>query len=637
MLVSYSWIKKYVDIDIDAYALAEKLTNAGVIVDNVYDLSTNLDNCVIGKLEEVKKHENSDRLFICKVNVGDEILQIVTAAENVKQGQLVPVAKPGAHLPNGLKIKKSKLRGETSNGMLISLEELNYENKVMRQDEREGIFIFPEGSVKIGQSVESAFSRDDYLLELDLTPNRSDCSSIYGLAIEVGAILNKEVKLPKYDLQPDVKIDNLVIEIHNEKLCPHYYGIVFELTGDKESPLWMQNILRHASMRPTNLVVDIANFVMLETGQPLHTFDYDKIKDSKIIVREAADGEVIKTLDESKRVLSSDNLVIADAKDPIAIAGVMGGYDSEITKSTNRILLESAIFDHVSIRKTSREFNLFSDAASRFSKGIGRELSMLALVRFAQLFEELGAGKAISDVVKAGSDYEKYKTIILNPKKVVRIAGQHIKTNEMSNYLVRLGFGVKLLDNGHLEIKSPSRRIDIVEEIDLVEEVLRLKGFEDIKATLPKLDDIGLIPEKIRSRRKIKEVLRSNGASEAVNYAFYGPEDIDRLNMNAENSVDSSILIGNPLSSRNSVMRTTLLPGLINSLIYNLNRQVKGLCLSEFGTVFNSVNKSDLPIENEMIGIIGAGVQKPISWYDKNIKYYNFYTIKGIVENIFLS
>ncbi|MFP4456584.1 MAG: phenylalanine--tRNA ligase subunit beta [Clostridia bacterium] len=632
MLMSYTWIKNYVDIDVDAYKLGDMLTNAGVIVDNVHDLNEGLNNCVVGKLIDVSKHKDSDRLYICKVDVGNETLQIVTAAENVKSGQLVPVAKVGAKLPNGLRIKKTNLRGIDSCGMLISLEELNYDVKVMQPEEKEGIFIFPPNSVSIGQEVSSALGMDDFLLELDLTPNRADCSSLFGMAIEVAALLNEEVKLPKYKISENDKQD-LSISIEDKDLCSQYYGIVLTLENNTQSPLWLQNRLRNASLRPISLVVDIANYVMLETGQPLHTFDFDRISEGKIIVRRAKEGEVIKTLDEKDRKVVNEDLLITDPEKAVGIAGVMGGFNSEITNSTKRILLESAIFNRESIRRTSRRLNIFSEAASRFSKGLGPELSKLALERFIQLYEELNVGKVVSNIVRAGEDPYLYKTIKLRPNKVSNLAGQDIKISNMSNYLVRLGFNVKMKDD-IFEVEVPSRRIDIIEEIDLVEEVLRMEGFSGIKSTQPDLTLHGNLPENVQSRRNIKEILRASGASEAVNYSFHSPEEIETLKLTDNHGVDKSVLIDNPISSKLSVMRTTLLPGLVSNVKYNLNRQVKGILLAEFGTVFLPKEKS-LPIEHEMFGIIAAGVKNDESWFNKEISEYDFFDVKGIIETVF--
>ncbi len=632
MLMSYSWITKYVDIDVDAFKLGDLLTNAGVIVDNVHDISKGLENCVVGKLLKVTKHQDSDRLFICKVDVGDEVLQIITAAENVEEGQLVPVAKVGAKLPNGLEIKEAKLRGLNSCGMLISLEELNYEAKVMQPEEKEGIFIFPQNSVEIGQKVDEALGLNDYLLELDLTPNRADCSSIFGMAIEVAALLNKDINLPEHNIIVKDQED-IHIEIENEQLCSQYYGVVLTLDNNNQSPLWMQNRLRNASMRPISLVVDIANYVMLETGQPLHTFDYDVISNNKIIVRNANQGEMIKTLDGKERVLSTEDLLITDPEKPVGIAGVMGGFNSEITPSTKKILLESAIFNRESIRRTSRRLNIFSEAASRFSKGLGPELSEIALNRFVQLYEDLGVGEVVSNITKAGKESDLHKTIKLRPQRVNTLAGQEIKISNMSNYLVRLGFKVKMVDDVFI-VEVPARRVDISEEIDLVEEVLRLEGFSGIKSTQPSLTLKGELPKNIKSRRKIKEILRASGASEVVNYSFYSPEEIENLNLSGKYGKENSVLIDNPISSKLSIMRTTLLPGLISNVKYNINRQVKGILLSEFGTVFYPTEEK-LPKEEEMFAIIAAGERLGQTWYNKEVHNYNFYDIKGIIEAIF--
>ncbi|QOR35628.1 phenylalanine--tRNA ligase subunit beta [Clostridium sp. 'deep sea'] len=637
MLISYNWLKEYVDIKIDAYDLAKRLTDAGVVVDNIYDQQAGFDFCVVGRLNEVVRHTNSDKLWLCQVDVGEETVQIVTGAQNVKQDQLVPVARVGANLPNGVKIKKSKLRGVDSFGMLISLEELGYDNKVMHQEEKEGIFILPNNIAQPGTPLSKVFDREDYLLELDLTPNRADCSSVVGLAYEVAALLGGEVKLPSYYV--DKKDNNLAqelikIAIEDSDLCCQYSARVIKDIKDGQSPFWMQNRLRHAGMRPISLIVDIANYVMIEHGQPLHTFDYHKIENQQIIVRRAKENEQITTLDEVQRKLNTNDLVIADDKQAVAIAGVMGGFNSEVTNETKTILLESACFTGPSIRRTSRSLGLASEASSRFSKGIEQSRVLHGLNRFAYLIEHLNAGTVVNGVVSDIKSVEQEVEILFNPQQASAVADANIPTEEMVAYFQKLGFSVKQ-QNSNLLVTIPTRRPDITTKIDLVEEVLRLRGYDKIGSTLPHIEESGKLPMPIKNRRLARTTLRGLGVSEVVALAFHGEEELNNLKLSKNDKLKSYIKISNPLSSNQSIMRTSMLPGLLQAAKYNLNRQQASVCISEIGRVFHKVEDRELPIENEMIGILAGGPIGEKEWHKKEVANYDFYSVKGIVECLF--
>ncbi len=636
MLISYNWLKEYVKIDINAYELADLLTAAGVIVDNVHDLNQGLAQCVVGKLLDVKKHINSDRLWICQVDVGTEVIQIVTGADNVAPGQFVPVAKVGATLPNGLKIKRSSLRGEESCGMLISLEELGYENKVMQPEEKEGIYILPDNVSEVGSELGPVLGRDDYLLELDLTPNRADCSYMTGLAYEVAALLKTEVRLPAYycDNHLSNEVEKMVtIDIEAADLCPQYSARMFKNIKRQPAPLWMQNRLRHAGMRPISLIVDIANYVMLEHGQPLHTFDYEKIEDKHIIVRKAKAQEKIETLDRITRVLAASDLTIADPNGPIAIAGVMGGHDSEVSEHTTTMLLESASFSGPSIRRTARSLGLNSEASARFSKGIEQGRVMPALNRFAQLTKELAAGEIVPGTVSDFAASEEQAVIHFDPDHASRVAGSPITAEETIGYFERLGFSVEK-SNDNLLVTIPTRRPDITSSIDLVEEVLRLRGYEKIGSTLPCVEGSGQLPLAIRNRRLVRNLLRSMGADEVVSYAFHSPEELDLLRLPENDNLRQTVKISNPLTSTQSIMRTSMLPGMLQAAKYNLNRQRNGMLIAEVGRVFLKMDDGDLPVEHEMAGILMGGLISEKNWYEQTPQQYDFYSMKGIIEAI---
>ena len=636
MLISYKWLQEYVDINVSAQELAHRLTNAGVAVDNIYDLSTGLDNCLVGKLLSVKPHQNSDHLVICQVDLGSEQVQIVTGAPNVRAGQTVPVACVGAKLPNGVKIKASSLRGEVSNGMLISLNEIGYDNKVMHPEEREGIFILPDDIAAPGTPLVGVLDRDDVMMELDLTPNRADCSSYLGLAYEVSALLGTAVRMPQ--LYRDTTSENQVAEMVDVKiidrdLCSRYSTRIFkEITGNV-TPLWMQMRLRHSGMRPISLLVDIANYVMLEVGQPLHTFDYEKIGGQQIIVRKARTGEMLKTLDGIDRTLQEDQLMICDQSQPIAIAGVMGGFDSEVTSATELVLLEAANFYGPNIRHTSRILGLSSEASGRYSKGIEQAKVELGLNRFAYLVEVLKAGTIIPGVVTDMDELPDSIVIKLRPERVCQIAGAKISTNEMIEHLTRLGLGVESVGRDLL-VTAPARRPDLLTEIDLVEEVLRLHSFDNIKSTQPKIDGSGVMPVAYSLRRELRTLLRAHQANEVVSYAFHDPVELDQLLLPEDDELRHVVELSNPLSQAQSIMRTSLLPGLLRAAKYNLNRQRKGIFLSEVGRVFFNTSEDQLPIEYEMMGLLAGGVKREKSWNTSDTERYDFFTLKGVIESV---
>lgn len=636
MLVSYRWLQDYVDINVSAETLAEKLTAAGIIVDQVYYLGEGLDKCVIGRIERIEPHPNADKLLVCHVNTGQEqLLQVVTGAANVETGQFVPVALPGAVLPDGTEIKPTEFRGIASQGMLLSALEIGYEAKVLSPAERDGILILPSSEVSIGQGVAEALELNDCLLELDLTPNRADCSSMIGLAYEVAAVLGTTIKplqLCKEIFQGDDAAELISVEIAAPELCSQYSCSILDDIRIQPSPLWLQNRLRKSGIRPINVMVDITNYVMLELGQPLHAFDYDKIVGHKIIVRRAASGEQLITLDEVERSLTDEMLVIADSEKAVGIAGVMGGLDSEVKPDTRRVLLESASFHYASVRRTARALGLNTEAASRFGKGIDQNNVDLALQRTAYLVKQLDVARVVPGVVSNTISKPGQAEITLRPQRVNSLLGTDIPVEVMIDILERLHFKVNRVQGNVLKVVAPTRRLDIKREVDLVEEIARLYGYDNIHGTMPvNRDHRGRLTREQKLRRKTRTILRALGANEIVTYSFRSPKELDLLLLQRDNPLRSVVVLSNPLSEQHSVMRTSLVPGLLDSARYNLHRQQEGVLLFEVGHVFYSNGKNKLPDEVQMVGLVAGGMAQNKTW-NTPARQHDFFTVKGIVE-----
>lgn len=622
MLLPINWLKDYVDIKENSRSLADELTMSGSHVESIISLKEEIKNVVVGRIENIEKHENADKLVICNVNVGSEILTIVTGAKNLTEGDYVPVAVIGATLPGDFKIEKTDFRGVDSFGMLCSLKELGYGDNVIPKEMKDGIYILDK-EYPLGQSIKEVMGIDEDIIEFEITPNRPDCLSIIGMARETVATFGLKLKEPVIEIKNEVEdineyINSIEIESPN---CNRYYARVVKDVKIEPSPMWLQNRLMEAGVRPTNNMVDITNYVMLEYGEPLHAFDAEKIEGKKIIVRQAVDGEKIKTLDEVERELDINDLVIADEKDPIAIAGVMGGFDTEISKDTNVVLLEGANFDSKSIRLTSKKCNLRSEASTRFEKGIDSNLSKLAVNRACQLIEEIGAGVVVKGNIDVYKEVKIGKTITVRPERTNKMLGIDISTEKMVEYLNNLGITSEERE-GLIYSNIPTYRLDLEMEIDLIEEIGRLYGFHNIKSKpLVGVLTRGEKPYDRRIEDKTKTILKGLGLNEVMTYSFISPKSYDKINLPENSTQRNYIKLINPLGEDYSVMRTTLISNMLDLLSRNYNRGVKNCALYEIGNIFipRELPVSRLPEEKKILSFGMYGEK-------------DFYSLKEVVD-----
>lgn len=632
MLVSLNWLKKYVNTqDLSPEELAEKITRSGIEVDAVIDRDLGMTNVVVGKVESKEKHPDADKLNVCQVDVGEgELRQIICGAPNVAAGQKVIVALPGARLPGGVKIKKAKMRGVESNGMICSLQELGVESRLVPKTYAEGIYVLPEDSIPGSDALEIIGLRDT-VLELGLTPNRSDALSMLGVAYEVGAILSEEVKLPeiKYETVSEKAEDYLKLRIEAEE-NPLYAAKVIKNVKIGESPLWLQHHLMAAGIRPHNNVVDITNYILMEYGQPLHAFDYDSLKTKEIVVRLAKEGEKIVTLDDQERTLNAHNLVITNGLEPVAIAGVMGGANSEVTDSTTTVVIESAYFEGLSVRRTSKELGLRSDSSARFEKGVDPNRVLLAAERAAQLLVELAGGEVLEGTVLIDHLDKTPAHVVVSPDFINARLGMKISLEDMLSILEHLKFDVEV-SNGMLSINVPTRRQDIKIEEDIVEEIARLYGYDEIPMTLPEgKDQVGGLTPYQAKRRVVRDFMESAGLYQAVTYSLTSEELAQKFALKRENT--TRLLM--PMSEERSTLRQSLLPHLVEAVSYNIARQADSVALYEIGSVFLGQTVEELPYEEEHVAFVITGKWVDNAWQGEK-RNVDFFVAKGIVEGLF--
>ncbi|RUL56384.1 phenylalanine--tRNA ligase subunit beta [Lysinibacillus antri] len=632
MLVSLNWLKQYVDIDgLTHEELAEKITRSGIEVDAVIDRAQGMTNVVVGYVVSKEKHPDADKLNVCQVEVGEgDVRQIICGAPNVDAGQKVIVALPGARLPGGIKIKKAKMRGQESNGMICSLQELGIEGRVVPKAYADGIYVLPEDAVPGSDALELVGLRDT-VLELGLTPNRSDALSMLGVAYEVGAILSRDVKLPEinYETSYEKAADYLNLRVE-AKENPLYAAKVVKNVKIAQSPLWLQHYLMAAGVRPHNNVVDITNYILMEYGQPLHAFDYDSLKTKEIVVRLANEGENIVTLDDQERTLKAHNLVITNGVEPVAVAGVMGGANSEVTESTTTVVIESAYFEGLSVRRTSKELGLRSDSSARFEKGVDPNRVLVAAERAAQLLAELAGGEVLDGTVLVDDLDKTPARVVVSPDFINARLGMKISLEDMLSILNRLKFDVEAA-NGLLIIDAPTRRQDIKIEEDIVEEIARLYGYDEIPMTLPEGNDQvgGLTPYQAK-RRVARNFLEGAGLYQAVTYSLTSAELSQKYALKAEET--TKLLM--PMSEERSTLRQSLLPHLIESASYNVARNAETVALYEIGSVFLGKTAEDLPYEEEHVAVVVTGKWVDNAWQGEKVTA-DFFIVKGIVEGLF--
>ncbi|MBB6282570.1 phenylalanine--tRNA ligase subunit beta [Geobacillus subterraneus] len=633
MLVSYRWLGEYVDLTgVTAEELADRITKSGIEVERVEVLNRGMKGVVIGHVLECEPHPNADKLRKCLVDLGEsEPVQIICGAPNVAKGQNVAVAKVGAVLPGHFKIKRAKLRGEESNGMICSLQELGVEAKVVPKEYAEGIFVFPSDA-PVGADALEWLGLHDEVLELALTPNRADCLSMIGVAYEVAAILGRDVKLPEAVVRENnEKIhDYISVRVDAPEDNPLYAGRIVKNVQIGPSPLWMQARLMAAGIRPHNNVVDITNYILLEYGQPLHAFDYDRLGSKEIVVRRAKAGETIVTLDDAERKLTEDHLVITNGHEPIALAGVMGGANSEVRDDTKTVFIEAAYFTSPVIRQAVKDHGLRSEASTRFEKGIDPARTKEALERAAALMAEYAGGEVVGGIVEASTWKEEPVVVTVTLERINGVLGTVMTKEEVADILSNLQFSFAE-DNGTFTIHVPSRRRDIAIEEDIIEEVARLYGYDHLPATLPVAEaKPGELTPYQAKRRRVRRYLEGAGLFQAITYSLTSPDKALQFALETAEPVRLAL----PMSEERSVLRQSLVPHLLEAASYNRARQVENVALYEIGSVYLSKGENVQPAENERLAGVITGLWHAHLWQGEK-KAADFYVAKGVLDGLF--
>lgn len=639
MQVSIKWLKDYIDFTETPEQLADKLTMAGIPVENVVDPGEGLEKVVTGRIEKLEPHQNSDHLQICTMNIGlAENIIIVTGAQNVAEGQVVPVAMVGAHLPNGMKISKGKLRGVASSGMLCSAQELKLDLEKLPEEQKTGIFILPSDT-PVGIPAKDVLGLNDVVLEFELTANRADCFSVFGLVREIAAITGNKPHFPEIKVNEDdnTKLNDIFsIEIADPDLCSRFSTRMLKNVKIGPSPEWMQQRLEGAGIRSINNVVDVTNFVMIELGHPMHAYDYDKITGKKLIARRAIEGEELHTLDDTSRKAKGEMLVIADSEKAAGLAGIMGGFETEITDTTTTVVLESADFYGPCIRRTARACGLSSEASGRFERGVDSETTIKALDRAAQLLQEMGACTVCEGIVDVYPNPKQANYVTFTPEQINNHLGTNIAKDVMLNIITSVGFDVTKDENDEITVKVPSWRNDVTCMADISEEIARLHGFDKIKSTLPN----GVSMQGTQSAKqtfidKVKASLSSQGLYETISFALTNEETFNKLNIPQDSPLRKAVPIMNPLSDEYPLVRTTLLSSIFDNLARNLARKNDDVALFEVGSVFfpKALPVTELP--DEVVKIAGAitGRRNAQGWNQTN-DMVDFYDAKGIIEEL---
>ncbi len=633
MNTSLSWIKAYVpELDVSAQEYADAMTLSGTKVEGYEKMDADLDKIVIGRIEKIEKHPDADKLVVCQVNIGAETIQIVTGAPNVFEGAKVPVVLDGGRVagghdgsrtPGGIKIKKGKLRGVMSNGMMCSIEELGSNRDMYPESPEEGIYIFPE-EAQIGADAVQALGLDDVVVEYEVTSNRVDCFSVVGIAREAAATFDKKFEPPvvtETGNDEDVN-DYIKVSVENTQLCPRYCARVVKNIKIGPSPKWMQRRLASVGIRPINNLVDITNYVMEEYGQPMHAYDLDTISGRQIIVKTAQDGDIFTTLDGQERKLDQDVLMICDGEKEIGIAGIMGGENSMITDDVKTMLFEAACFDGVNIRKSSKRVGLRTDASGKFEKGLDPNNAKAAIDRACQLVEELGAGEVVGGTVDVYGKEKKPVRVPFDAEKINAMLGTDISEGEMLGYFKKIGLEY---DGETKEVISPTFRQDLFRLADLAEEVARFYGYDNIPTTLPSGEaTAGKLSFKLRIEQVARDIAEFCGFSQGMCYSFESPKVFDKLLLPADSPLRRTVEIMNPLGEDYSIMRTTSLNGMLTSLASNYNRRNKDVRLYELGNIYlpKSLPLTELPEER---------MQFTLGMYGKG----DFFSMKGVIEEFF--
>lgn len=627
MKASVEWLKEYSDIDVNAIELGDVLTMTGSKVETIEQKGNDIKNVVVGKILEIKKHPDADKLVVTKVDIGNETIQIVTGADNIKENDIVPIAKDGSELPGGVKIKKGQLRGIDSCGMMCSVGELGLELSDYPGQIEHGIMILDKSLEKeLGKDIVDVLNLKEDIIDFEITPNRPDCLSIEGLGRETAVSLNKEFKNPRKNID-ELKIDDkkdldgLTVDITAPDLCYRYIARIVKNVKIGPSPEWMKRRLKAYGVRSINNIVDITNYVMLEMGQPMHAFDINSIEGKHITVRRAKNGEIITTLDEQKRKLDENDLVISDEKKAVAIAGVMGGLNSEIEQDTKTVVFESAVFNGGSVRKTAKKVGLRTESSSRFEKGLSAENALRAINRAVELVELIGAGEVVEGKIDVYPTKQKINKIPLEVERINNLLGIKLSKQEMIDTLEKLEIKVE----NDMAI-APYFRMDLEFVADIAEEILRFYGYDKLETTLVNADTtIGIRNKEQKIQKKIREVLVNSGLSEIYTYGFVSEKDLEKSNIQEELK-KYAITIQNPLSDDYKLMRPTTVPSMMQILANNANKKNQNVKLFDisrnYKNINNEVQNGEVPLQEDIL---------TIGMYGEDV---DFYTLKGLIENV---
>lgn len=625
MRVSLNWLKDYIALDDDVDALAEKMTMLGLEIEAVERKGDEFKSLVVGEIKSIEPHPDADKLVVCQTDVGAEVVEIVCGAKNMKVGDRVPTVLVGGSLPGGFKIGKRKMRGVTSHGMMCSAKELGL------GEDHSGLLILKDHA-EPGADVLDLLHMRDVVFEIEITPNRGDWASMVGIARELAAAYGKQYCLPKPNIPengpPIAEFTSVTIE--DPDLCPRYAGRVLENVKIGPSPAWLCQRLVAAGQRPINNVVDITNYVLLETGHPLHAFDYDTLDEHRIVVRRALPGERIKSLDGETRMLSGEMLVIADAAKPVAIAGVMGGEETEVGEGTSRVFLESAYFKPQSVRKTARSLSMNTEASAHFQRGADPDMVVRALDRAAELMVELCGATCAQGAADEYPVKVEQSIISLRYARTNALLGAEIDGEEQKGYLAGLGFEVVGSDAESCAVRVPTWRHDMREEADLIEEVARLYGYDRIVTTLPvvhRTEEI-FAPED-RAERKLRDFLVGIGLDEVVHWTFSCREDVAKAKL--DKAYPDLVSLANPLSEKQANMRPSLIPALLQTATYNVRRGSKNLALFEIGPVYRPVPESLQPEQQTHLAVLLTGANHAAHW-SETARPVTFYDLKGYAE-----
>ena len=644
MKASLQWMNEYVPLDLNrpAQELADELTQAGIPVEEVLSMDPGLKKIYTGKIVEITKHPDADKLQVCQVQClsedGEEITkQIVTAATNVAVGQIVPVAYHKSRLADGTEIKKGKLRGVVSEGMFCSVAEFGISSDLVRPEEAQGIYIFPEGT-PIGLDIKEALMLDDTVYEFELTANRADCFSMVGLSREFGIMTNQKALFPVIMVNENGESiegkASVAIEAHD--LCTRFTSRLVTNVTIEPSPLWMQNRLRNSGIRPINNVVDVTNYVMLELGQPMHAYDYDCVADHTLIARRAKAGETLTTLDGNERELNESMLIIADTKGPIGVAGVMGGLTSEVTDKTTNVLFEAAVFNGPSIRRTSKALGMRSEASGRFERGVNHKYTAYAIDRAAQLLQQICPSCKVSvGVIDVYPEPVEQRTVTFTAEQINDYLGTSIEKDRMVDILTKLEFGIT--ESGDtIEALVPTWRDDVTGMPDIAEEVARIVSYDNIAPTIPVaiLSSGGMTPKKALTK-EVTHYLAHAGLSQIITFSFMHKDGLTNMMLPEGDSRYTAIPILNPISEEFPYMRTTLLPAVIEAAKRNIAQQNKDLWLFETANVYEpkALPLTEVPHERPMACGIMMGKVTEAAWNQAQ-RDTNFYDVKGVVDGL---